>query len=79
MSTELPRLWVASRHLMPYEVGAFRLAVERLGVDHFTAEKDAISLARKLRIEEIDRLQNEVDALDARYDAIENEEVAREF
>lgn len=39
-------------------------------------EKDAISHARQLRIAEIDRLWAEVNTLDARYDAIEDEEMA---
>lgn len=40
--------------------------------------KAAISAARKLRINELDRLQKEVNALDERYDAIEDEEMALE-
>lgn len=41
-------------------------------------EKDAINAARKLRIDEMDRLQAEVNALDARYDAIEDAEMKAE-
>lgn len=39
-------------------------------------ERDAVSHARKLRIAEIDRLQVEVNALDARYDTLDDEEMA---
>lgn len=46
--------------------------------DLFTSEKDAISAARKYRIAEIDRLQAEVNALDERYDALEDEEMRQE-
>jgi len=41
----------------------------------FDSIKDAISAARKLRITEMDRLQKEVNALDDRYDAIEDAEM----
>lgn len=38
------------------------------------SEKEAINAARKLRIAEIDRLQLEVNALDDRYDVLEEAE-----
>lgn len=41
----------------------------------FVTEKLAIDYARKLRIDEIDRLQAEVNSLDERYDAIEDAEI----
>lgn len=41
----------------------------------FDTEKDAINAVRKLRIAEIKRLEVEVNALDARYDAIEDAEM----
>lgn len=43
----------------------------------FDTEKLAIDYARKLRIDEIDRLQAEVTTLDERYDRIEDEEMRR--
>jgi hypothetical protein len=42
---------------------------------HFTAEKDAISAACKLRVAEIDRLTTELNALYDRIDAIEKAEM----
>lgn len=44
----------------------------------FASEKESINAARKLRIDEMDRLQAEVNALDARYDAIEDAEMKAE-
>lgn len=49
----------------------------RSGVSYAT-EKDAINAARKLRIDEIDRLQKEVNLLDGRFDALEDIEMAAE-
>lgn len=45
--------------------------------DLFLTEKEAISAARKLSIAEIDRQQKRVNALDERYDAIEDAEMAQ--
>lgn len=44
----------------------------------FDTEKLAIDHARKLRIDEIDRLQAEVNSLDERYDRIEDAEMKAE-
>lgn len=41
----------------------------------YVTEKDAIIAARKMRVTEIDRLQEEVNALDARVATIEEAEV----
>lgn len=44
----------------------------------FASEKDAIQAARKLRIAEVDRLQLEINALDARYEQLEDEAMKKE-
>lgn len=48
-------------------------------VNCFANEKDAINHARKRRIAEIDRLQVEVNELDARYDFLEDQEMAADL
>lgn len=48
-----------------------------MSTQRLETEKEAIQSARKMRIAEIDRLQTEVNALDDRYDAIEEEEETR--
>lgn len=44
----------------------------------FDTEKLAIDVARKLRIDEMGRLQDEVNALDERYDDLEDAEMKAE-
>lgn len=71
-----PRLWQASPHVMPYSVARSGFYEGHIGIDVFETEKEAINAARKFRINHIDRLQAEVNTLDERYDAIEDEEMA---
>lgn len=72
--------WFTGLNLMPTSLPSNPGAVNRAlhGVS-FATEKDAINHARKLRIAEIDRLQMEVNALDARFDTLEDEEMAADL
>ena len=63
---------------MPYAILRSAYSERRIGIDVFPTEKLAIDCARKLRIDEIDRLQEEVNRLDERYDRLEDEEMKAE-
>lgn len=71
--------WFTGLHLMPVSLPSNRGEANRVmhGVSYAT-EKDAINAARKLRIDEMSRLQKEVDLLDQRFDDLEDLEMAAE-
>lgn len=83
MSTAIKQ-WYATLLVLPTRIG-----VETTGCDFawcaklsrsisyenlFDTEKQAIDAARTFRVDEITRLQEEVDSLDTRYDQLEDEE-----